>query len=393
VVLIIPDGTRTAPIGMMFKALHAQIGAVTAKFDVMIALGTHPPMSDEAINARVEISAEERTSTYRHVEFFNHEWDNPAALHDLGVIPAAEISELSDGLFAMDVPVHINRRIYDYDQIIIVGPVFPHEVVGFSGGNKYLFPGVSGPGILNFFHWLGAVVTNPMIIGNKWTPVRRVVDRAGAMVKMPKLCFSLVVQDQGKLAGLFVGTPEAAWDAASELSRELHITYKERPFHTVLSCAPPMYGELWVAGKCMYKLEPVVADGGELILYAPHLHDVSLTHGQHIRRIGYHCRDYFLKQWDRFKHEPWATLTHSTQLHGIGSYDEHTGAETARIKVTLATGLSAAECREINLGYRDWHTINPADYAGREDEGIFLEPKAGEHLYHLRAKPQWAGGD
>jgi len=57
--------------------------------------------------------------------------------------------------------------------------VFPHEVVGFSGGNKYLFPGVGGPQILNFFHWLGAVVTNPMIIGNKWTPVRKVVDRAG----------------------------------------------------------------------------------------------------------------------------------------------------------------------------------------------------------------------
>ncbi|MCF7689390.1 MAG: lactate racemase domain-containing protein [Cephaloticoccus sp.] len=393
VVLVIPDGTRTAPIGMMFKALHAQLGGVAARFDVLIALGTHPAMSDEAINARVEISAEERSSTYRQVKFLNHEWDNPVALHDLGVIPAAEISELSNGLFSMDVPVQINRRIYDYDQIIIVGPVFPHEVVGFSGGNKYLFPGISGPGILNFFHWLGAVVTNPMIIGNKWTPVRRVVDRAGAMVTVPKLCFSLVVQDQGALAGLFVGTPEAAWDAASELSREMHITYKERPFHTVLSCAPPMYGELWVAGKCMYKLEPVVADNGELILYAPHLHDVSLTHGQHIRRIGYHCRDYFLKQWDRFKHEPWATLTHSTQLHGIGSYDEHSGAESARIKVTLATGLTAAECREINLGYRDWRTINPADYAGREDEGIFLEPKAGERLYQLRAKPKWAGGE
>ncbi len=79
----------------------------------------------------------------------------------------------------MDVPVEINRLVFDYDQIIIIGPVFPHEVVGFSGGNKYLFPGVGGPEILNFFHWLGAVVTNPMIIGNKWTPVRKVVDRAG----------------------------------------------------------------------------------------------------------------------------------------------------------------------------------------------------------------------
>lgn len=392
VLLIIPDGTRTAPVGLMFKALHARIGGVTGKFDVMIALGTHPAMSDEAINTRVEISAEERATTYKDVEFINHEWDNPEALRDLGVIPAAEISELSGGLFSMDVPVHINKRLYDYDQIIIIGPVFPHEVVGFSGGNKYLFPGVGGPGILNFFHWLGAVVTNPMIIGNKWTPVRKVVDRAGAMVSVPKLCFCMVVRGDGELAGLFAGTPEQAWDAASELSKELHITYKDRPFHTVLSCAPPMYDELWVAGKCMYKLEPVVADGGELIIYAPHLHEVSMTHGAYIRRIGYHCRDYILKQWERFKDEPWGILAHSAHVYGIGTYDEKTGVETPRVRVTLATGLSEAECRELNLGYRDWRTINREEYANREDQGVLYEPKAGERLYHLKKKPKWAGG-
>ncbi|MFI5357185.1 MAG: lactate racemase domain-containing protein [Opitutales bacterium] len=392
VLLIVPDGTRTAPIGLMFKAVFDQIGGVTQKLDVMIALGTHPAMTPDAINARLEITAEERATRYRSVELINHEWDNPAALRNLGVIPAGEIRELSGGLFAMDVPVHINRRLFDYDQIIIIGPVFPHEVVGFSGGNKYLFPGVGGPGILNFFHWLGAVVTNPMIIGNKWTPVRKVVDRAGAMVKVPKLCFSLVVQGHGELAGLFAGTPEQAWDDASELSKKLHITYKPRPFHTVLSCAPAMYDELWVAGKCMYKLEPVVADGGELIIYAPHLHEISVTHGSHIRRIGYHCRDYFLKQWDRFKDEPWGILAHSTHVHGIGTYDEQTGRETPRVRVTLATGLGAAACREINLGYRDWRSIKPADFAGREAEGILLEPKAGERLYHLEHKPKWAGG-
>ena len=393
VILIIPDGTRTAPIGLIFKALYAHLAPVVDKFDVMIALGTHPPMPDEAINARVEITAAERAGPYRDIEFINHEWDNPAALRDLGAIPAEEIRTLSGGLFAMDVPVHINRRLYDYDQIIICGPVFPHEVVGFSGGNKYLFPGVAGPGILNFFHWLGAVVTNPMIIGNKWTPVRKVVDRAGAMVTVPKLCLCPVVGDGGKFSGLFAGTPEEAWDSASELSKELHITYKDRPFHTVLSCAPAMYDELWVAGKCMYKLEPVVADGGELIIYAPHLHEISVTHGEHIRRIGYHCRDYFLKQWDQFKDEPWGTLAHSTHVHGIGTYDAQTGIETPRVRVTLATGLSEAQCREINLGYRDWRTIKPEEFAHREAEGILYVPKAGERLYHLRQKPKWAGGE
>ncbi len=393
VLLIVPDRTRTAPVGAMFKALFAQLGAVARKFDVIVALGTHPPMSDDEINARVEITAAERATTYARVEFINHEWDQPAALRDLGSIPAAEIHALSGGLFAMDVPVLINRRVFDYDQLIIVGPVFPHEVVGFSGGNKYLFPGIGGPEVLHFFHWLGAVVTNPMIIGNKWTPVRKVVDRAAALVPVPKLCFALVVAGDGALAGLFAGTPEGAWDRASELSRELHITHVERPFRTVLSCAPPMYDELWVAGKCMYKLEPVVADGGELIVYAPHVHEVSVAHGAIIERIGYHCRDFFLQQWDKFKGEPWGVLAHLTHLYGVGTYDAKTGRETPRIRVTLATGLSPEMCRQLNLGYRDWRTIDVADYANRENEGVLLVPKAGERLYHLQQKPTWAGGE
>ncbi|MFV0416288.1 MAG: lactate racemase domain-containing protein [Chthoniobacterales bacterium] len=387
VLVIVPDNTRTAPVGSVFKALHAEVAADCAKFDIMIALGTHPPMSEGAIQQRLEITSEERRTTYSKVDFINHEWDNPKALREIGKISAAEIDDLSGGLFSMDVPVHINARLYDYDQIIIIGPVFPHEVVGCSGGNKYLFPGVAGPEILNFFHWLGAVITNPMIIGNKWTPVRKVVDRAAALVDLPKLCFSLVVEGKN-FAGLFAGTPEEAWDAASDLSQELHIVYKKKPFKTVLSRAPEMYDELWVGGKCMYKLEPVVADGGELIIYAPHIHEVSVVHGKLIREIGYHCRDYFLKQWDKFKDYPWGTIAHSTHVRGVGTYED--GVEKCRVQVTLATSIQETHCKEINLGYRDPASIRLEDYENREDEGILYVPKAGEMLYHLEERPAWA---
>ena len=390
VLLIIPDATRTAPVGLLFKTIFEQIGGVTKNLDILVALGTHQPMSEEAICERLEISTDQHRGQYSKVRFFNHAWDNPEALQKIGTIPAAEIRELSGGLFEMDVPVEINKLVFNYDQIMIVGPVFPHEVVGFSGGNKYLFPGVAGPEILNFFHWLGAVVTNPMIIGNKWTPVRKVVDRAGALVKIPKLCFCMVV-DHGELAGLFAGTPESAWDQASELSRQLHITYKDRPFHTILSCAPKMYDELWTGGKCMYKLEPVLADGGELIIYAPHITEVCVAHGKTLHEVGYHCRDYFVKQWDKFKHYPWGVLAHSTHVYGLGTYEN--GIETPRARVTLATGIPEAECRQINLGYRNWRTIKTEEFANREDEGILHVPKAGEMLYHLKKQPKWAGGN
>ncbi len=387
VLLIVPDGTRTAPVGLLFQTLHRLMGGITKAFDILIALGTHQPMSEAAICQRLNISESERRDKYRSVRFFNHAWNDPAALKRVGVIPASEISGLSDGRFSIDVPVEVNRMVFDYDQIMIVGPVFPHEVVGFSGGNKYLFPGVAGPEILNFFHWLGAVITTPKIIGNKWTPVRRIVDRAGGMVNVPKLCFCMVVEGNG-LAGLFAGSPEGAWDAASDLSRARHIVYKGKPFHTILSCAPTMYDEIWTGGKCMYKLEPVLADGGELIIYAPHISEVCVTHGKVIEEVGYHCRDYFLKQWERFKHHPWGVLAHCAHVYGLGTFEN--GVERPRARVTLATKISPDKCRQINLGYRDPNSVRVEDFANREDEGILLVPKAGETLFRLRNPPAWA---
>ena len=381
VLLIVPDHTRTAPVGQLFKETHAWIGPLAKQVDVMVALGTHPPMSEEAICKRLDLTVEDKRKSYPNVQLLNHAWDDDRALVEIGKIPSSEIWDLTGGLFEMEVKVRINRSALEYDELVILGPTFPHEVVGFSGGNKYLFPGISGPEVLNFFHWLGAVVTNPGIIGKKWTPVRKVVDRAAALVKTRKWCASMVVRPDASLAGLFVGTPESAWEKAADLSEQLHMVRKTKPFRQILSCAPEMYDELWVAGKCMYKLEPVLADGGELIIYAPHLTEVSITHGKLIRRIGYHCRDYFLKQWDKFKDESWGVLAHSTHVHGGGTYEN--GVEKPRARVVLATGIPESLCREINLGYRDPKTIRKEDFANREEEGVLLVPKAGEMLYRL----------
>ena len=388
ILLIVPDSTRTAPVGLLFKTIYDQIGKSTEALDVMIALGTHPPMSEKEICERLEISEEQRQTRYESVKFHNHEWDNPDALREIGVIPASDISKLSDGRFEMELPVTINQRLFDYDQLIIVGPVFPHEVVGFSGGNKYLFPGVSGPELLNFFHWLGAVISNPKINGHKWTSVRKVVDRAGGMVNVEKRCFAMVVRPDKSLAGLFFGTPESAWEAAVDLSDKTHIIYKDQPFHTILSCAPPMYDDVWVGGKCMYKLEPVLADGGELIIYGPHINSISHTHDAGLTEIGYHCSAWLLENWSKYKDYPWGLLAHSSHVKGIGKVID--GVEKPRANVTLATGISSEICSEINLGYRDHNSINIEDYADREEEGILLVRKAGEMLYRLEDPPNWA---
>lgn len=383
VLLIIPDGTRSGPIDLLFRLLHELLAPRVAALDVLIALGTHQPMSDEAIRQRLGATREEMTGRYASVRVFNHHWELAETFRTVGVIPAAEIEQLSNGLLSMDVPVTINKLIFDYDLLLVCGPVFPHEVVGFSGGNKYFFPGISGPEVINFTHWLGALITSYEIIGAGYTPVRAVIDRAAAMIDVPKLCVSLVVTGHD-LAGLYVGAPAETWQAAAELSAQVHVIYAAQPYKQVLSVMPRMYDDIWTAAKGMYKLEPVVADGGEVIIYAPHIDEISYTHGAIIDAVGYHVRDYFVKQWQRFQDYPWGVLAHSTHLRGIGEYDAATGIESPRIQVTLATGIPEARCRQVNLGYRDPTTIDPAQFAGREDQGVLLIPHAGEMLYRLK---------
>ena len=382
VLFIIPDSTRTMPMPALFRMLHACVSPRATAMDYLIALGTHPAMPEEAINALVGVTAEERARDYGDVNVFNHEWQNPDALVSIGSITAEEMSALSNGLLCEGAEVKVNKRLFEYDLLCVVGPVFPHEVVGFSGGNKYFFPGVAGEEILNQFHWLGALLTNPAINGTKYTPVRAVVDRAASMINVEKRCFALNVHDKTKCRGIFFGTPEEAWSAAADLAAQTHIRYVDQPYNSILAMAPAMYDELWVAGKCMYKLEPIVADGGELIIYAPHINEISVTHGEVIRKIGYHTRDYFTSQPEQFEGIPRGVIAHSTHVRGIGTMDN--GVENARIQVTLATGIPEEECRAINLGYRDPDSIDPADWRDKETDGRLLVERAGEVLYHVR---------
>jgi nickel-dependent lactate racemase len=383
ILFIIPDLTRSMPMPAMFRAIHEAVHGRAEKMDFLIALGTHPPLSDAAIEKLLGITTEERNTRFADIDIFNHEWKNPDALACIGEISAEEIAELSGGLLVQSAKVTINKRILDYDHLIVVGPVFPHEVVGFSGGNKYFYPGISGAEILNLFHWLGALITNYAINGTKDTAVRAVINRSASMIPVEKHCFCLTVVGKNTKA-LFFGTPEGAWSEAADLSKDTHIIYKEKPFKSILAMAPLMYDDLWVAGKCMYKLEPVVADGGELIIYGKHVRAVSVTHGELIARIGYHVRDYFVKQMDRFADIPGGILAHSTHVRGMGRFEN--GIEMPRVQVTLATSIPEAECRAINLGYRDPDSINPDDWRDQEDQGKLLVPDAGEILYRLRSE-------
>lgn len=383
VLVIIPDGTRSAPMPLLYRLLNEHLGKVASRLDFLIALGTHQPMSEQAISRWVGLSAAERQQRYPWSRVINHAWDDPAALTLAGTVTASEMNQLTGGLVDRETPVTINRLALEYDHLLIVGPVFPHEVAGFSGGAKYLFPGISGAEIINSTHWLGALSTSYATIGVKDTPVRRVLHHAARFItdRKPVTCLKLAMRGP-ELHGLFSGDHLQAWSNAADLSAELNIRWHTRPYSSVLSMPALQYDELWTAAKAMYKTEPVVADGGEIIIYAPHLDTISATHGHLIEQVGYHVRDWFLADWDRYCDIAWTTLAHSTHVKGAGTVEN--GVEKPRIRVTLATAIPEEVCRRVNLGYRDPAGIDPEAWRNREDEGLLLVENAGENLYRLR---------
>ena len=382
VLTIIPDGTRTVPMPLMFELLQLEVGSRAAACDYLVALGTHPLMRDAQLSSLIGQPVVNGVCGPSKV--LNHRWDLPETFSELGKISQDEVVRISGGLLDEPIPVRINRMIFDYDHVLICGPVFPHEVVGFSGGNKYLFPGIGGPEIIGWTHWLGALLGSYELIGTFSTPVREMIDMAAALVKVPVACMSLVVTEEG-VSGIYFGAPKEAWRAAADLSAQKNIVWVDRPFQRVLSVMPSLYDDLWTAAKGMYKVEPAVADGGEVVIYAPHIAEVSYTHGPDIDKIGYHCRDYFVKQWAKFKDAPRSVLAHSTHLKGKGSYDAGTDTETPRIAVTLATGIPEERCRKLNLNYLDPNDVDLESWKDRESEGVKLIPRAGEVLYRLRS--------
>jgi nickel-dependent lactate racemase len=383
ILALIPDHTRSLPLPYLFRTM-VEILHDAKQLDFMVALGTHPPLSEDSLNRLVGIASEERGTQYKHISLLNHAWDDPSALALLGVMGQDEVRAIAGERWhpslPNEVPIQINKAALEYDHILILGPTFPHEVVGFSGGAKYLFPGISGAEMINATHWLGALAGVVGTIGVKETPVRAMIHAAAGRLKTPITLIALTVEGEG-LSGLFIGDPLSAWSEAADLSAQRHIHWRQHPFQRVLSCAPAMYDELWTGAKAMYKLEPAVALGGEVVIYAPHLNVVSHVHGKFIYEIGYHILPYFLNDWERFKKFPLGVLAHSTHLRGSGMMEN--GIEKPNVRVTLASKISAEDCARLNLGYLDPASIRIEDWANREADGILYVPKAGEMLYRL----------
>ena len=382
VLAIIPDKTRDDNTHELFPIAHEVLNKRgVASFDVLVAQGTHPPMSQSQKLSKIG-------SANFSGHLFDHRWDEPDELISLGELSAETTHRLTDGLIEQAVPVTINKLLAPgiYDTVLVFGATVPHEVAGFAGGAKYFFPGVAGPELTHTTHWLGALAGIENIIGRVDTPTRRLIEAAADLIPARIISLNTVVSREldGELRtyALFAGDIREAFRRAAEVSREVHICYTGRKYKKVVALLDPHYDELWVGGKASYKLGAIIEEGGELIIYAPHLTKLSETHGALIEKYGYapleSVRD--MLGVSQELRENLCIAAHLAHVAYAGRLDAE-GKVVPRYKITMASGLDEETCRRVNLGYLDHRFF---DYESmRSDPDTLIVDNAGRDLYQV----------
>jgi nickel-dependent lactate racemase len=383
VLAVISDRTRDDNTPLLFPMISQELSERrAASLDALVAQGTHPPMGDADKRAKIGAGLADLPLLGT---VFDHHWDQPSELMTLGSLPRAEVSSLTGGLMEDDVPVQLNARLAPglYDCILVIGATVPHEVAGFAGGAKYFFPGVAGPELTHFTHWLGALAAIENVIGRVETPTRRVIEAAADRVTTPVIAFTSVSSrsDQGlQTHALFCGGLRETVREAARVSARVHVRHTGRRFRRVIAILDEHYDEMWVGGKASYKLGGIIENGGELVIYAPHLKGISTTHGAMIEKYGYAPLEQ-VREMVEGSDELRANLCVAAHLAHV-SYGSRVAADgriEPRYRITLASGIPEDVCRRVKLGFAPYATVD-LDAAGRDPDTLVVE-HAGRDLY------------
>jgi nickel-dependent lactate racemase len=383
VLAIVPDKTRDDNTDLLFPVATRILTERDVKsFDVLVAQGTHPPMTQDQKLSKLGLNEFSGS-------LFDHRWDIPDELITLGELSGDRVDQLTGGLIREPVSVSLNKLLAPgvYDRVLVFGATVPHEVAGFAGGAKYFFPGVAGPELTHTTHWLGALAGIENIIGQVETPTRHMIEAAADFVPAKIISLNTVVSrnDEGRLItyGLFAGEVREAFRRAAEVSRRVHIRYTGRKYQRVVALLDSHYDEMWVGGKASYKLGAVIEDGGELIIYAPQLTRLSETHGALIEKYGYapleSVRD--MLGVSQELRENLCIAAHLAHVSYAGRQDEN-GQIVPRYRITMASGLDEATCKRVNLGYLDYRSFDPDSL--RDDAETLIVENAGRDLYKVQ---------
>lgn len=344
VLILPPDITRSnsyaGPIVRMLCELLSQ-----AKIDIMPALGTHTPMSNQELDRMYP--------GVPHEWFCVHDWRNDVIR--VGEVPGAFVEEVSGGWMDTPIPMEVNRRLLDpgYDLILSVGQVVPHEVVGMSNYNKNVFVGCGGAGTIHQSHFLGALYGMERMMGRDLTPVHRVFDYAEEhFIQGLPLAYILTVtapnNDGISLRSLAVGRDRAMFSDSIRVSQRYNINFLEQPLKkVVVYLDPEEFRTTWLGNKAVYRTRMAIADEGNLLILAPGVtrFGEDLENDAVIRKYGYCGRKTALRlaRTDRVLSENLSVAAHLVH-----------GSSDGRFTITYApSALTRAEIEGVGYQYAD----------------------------------------
>lgn len=296
VLLLPPDYTRMYSGAGKITAYYYEMLKDTCEVDVMPALGTHLPMTEEECDAFF-------LGMIPFERIIVHNWRTDVV--KIGEVPAAFVREVSEGLVDQSIDVEVNRRIMDpsYDLIISAGQVVPHEVVGMANYSKNIFVGCGGSSMINSSHMLGAFYGLERIMGRDFSPVRRVFDYAQEhfLSDIPLLYVLTVTTNTGEttnLHGIYIGNRRELFEMAVAQSQQKNLNHMKKPLKKVVVYLDPReFKSTWLGNKAVYRTRMAIADDGELIILAPgvKMFGEDPENDRLIRKYGYVGRERVLE--------------------------------------------------------------------------------------------------
>ncbi len=344
VLLLPPDYTRSlSQAGLVTQILYEKLSP-DVQVDIMPALGTHVPVSDEE---RLKMFG----GNIPKERFIDHNWRDD--VEEIGEIPSSYVKEISQGMVDFPISVEVNKRLFDtsYDLIVSIGQVLPHEVVGMANYTKNILVGCGGKGVIDKSHFLGAVYGLENLMGKDHSPVRKVFDYAEAhFLKDIPLQYILTVtttdEDETRIRGLWAGRRRELFEEAVRLSQELNFTLLEKPLEkVVVYLDPEHYKSTWLGNKAIYRTRMAIADDGELIIIAPGIRQFGEDKAIDalIRKYGYSGTPRILELVNK---EDDLRDNLSAAAHLIH------GSSEGRFKITYAPGhLTREEIEGVNFKY------------------------------------------
>ena len=391
--VIFPDYTRADFTDRIAPLILKRFGNNgSARIDFLNAGGTHREMIHSEFVIKLGIKKRDP-----YVCFYNHNYNDPENLITIGNIPQNLVKEKTSNQLKTPIPITVNRMVFEeYDLIIVISGTVPHEASGYSGGLKIFFPGISGPEVIDLFHWAAVLVGLPNIIGTVHNNARDIINVGSKSIferiKTRLYSFNMVnteIKEEVIPVGLYIDSGYegflSTYKSAASASSKVHVKYIDMPLKQAVQVIPDCYDEIWTAGKGSYKLQKpgVMAPGGEIILYAPHIkhfHSRKEIEAD-LLELGYHCRDNVCNMIENGSNVCKNAAAHVINVVGPGFFDPKTGKEKLAFKVTLATAIPPEICEKVGLGYRDPATIKKSDFTG---PGKLWIEEGGKYLYDIK---------